>query len=72
MGGISGGDCCLTGEWARRVGDVPTPLVVGVGGKTGRALLCGGEREGPFLIGDGRLLVEWEEPGRWRRSKELR
>lgn len=71
IGGTSGDDCCLTGERDRGGWDVPTPLVVGIGGKTGRALLCGGDREGPFLIGDGGLWVDLDDPGRWR-SKELR
>ena len=63
-GGINGDDCCLTGDSDRRTCDVPTPLVLGVGGKMGRALVCGGDKEGRFLIGDGRLWVGWDELGR--------
>ncbi len=49
------------------------PLAGGVGGNrggSGELLLGVGGREGWFFMGDERLWVEWEEPGRCR-SKEL-
>lgn len=67
--GLGGEDCCFTGEREESFGDWPTPLAVGFveyPGKAVERLLCGGESDGRFAIGDGISCVEGEELGRWR------